>query len=501
MIFFAWVAVMFTTPLGEGDFFWHVKTGEWIWQHKSLPVSDPFSFTVKEINPLHPESKRIPFLLKQYWLGQLVFYAIWKGAGEAGMVIFRSLCYTGILLFLYKWLKQLRTGMVPMLAVVAVGSVLRNYSNERPQIFGYLLMPVLLFLLERIRTSGQVKAPSWPAIALPLVMLLWSNCHGSFILGIVVICLYAAGHIIDCLRGREQLGRGALILFAASALITLVNPNGYGAFTEFFALSSSYTNLVVEYISPLRLAYQHHIFDYGYWILLVAALLTTAFSLRRMATAHLLVIAALIGLSLTGTRYIPFFIMIVPLLGSYLPELQPGKWLCYAPVLVVLAMLATADYGNVMKFRAERAFPVNASRFLGEVNPAGNMFNYIGWGGYLMCYTSHPVFIDGRTLVEDLLPIHNRVLGGLGWQAILDSYAINFIMIPGTDAITLQAYPLLLQLLGADQWSLVYQDEVALIFIRNSAKNSAIVTRYAIDKGKISTHIQARWQWQTVNNF
>jgi hypothetical protein len=74
-------------------------------------------------------------------------------------------------------------------------------------------------------------------------------------------------------------------------------------------------------------------------------------------------------------------------------------------------------------------------------------------------------------------------------------------MIPGTDAITLQAYPLLLQLLGADQWSLIYQDEVALIFIRNSAKNSAIVTRYAIDKGKISTHIQARWQWQTVNNF
>jgi len=501
VIFFAWVAVMFTTPVGEGDFFWHVKTGEWIWQHKSLPVSDPFSFTVKDINPFNPESKRIPFLLKQYWLGQLAFFGIWKAAGETGMVVFRALCYTGILLFIYNWVRKIRNGIVPLLTAVFVGNVLRNYSNERPQIFGFLLLPILVYTLEQIRKSRSVISPPWPLITLPCVMLIWSNCHGSFILGVVTIALYAAGHLLEWMRGREPLNRAALTLFAFSALITLINPNGYGAFREFFSLSRSYTNQVAEFISPLRLAYQHHVFDYSYWFLLLAALLTVTLSIRRMATEHLLVISSLMGLSLTGTRYIPFFAMAVPLLCSYLPEIKPGKLLRFIPALIVLLLLATADYGNVLKFRAERAFPAEASRFLREVHPKGNMFNYVGWGGYLMCYTDYPVFIDGRTLIEELLPVHNSILAVAGWQGTLENYQINFMVIPGTDSISLQAYPLLLQLLGDDRWSLIYQDEIALILIRNTVDNSSIVKRYAMDKSIISSHIQARWKWQMKNDF
>lgn len=504
LIFFTWIAIIFTTPVGEGDFFWHVKTGEWIWQHKALPTADPFSFTVKEINPFNPESERIPFLLKQYWLGQLVFYGIWSAAGEAGMVAFRSLCYTGILLFLYRWAAQLRTGIVPLLTVAAVGNVLRNYSNERPQLFGFILLPVLIYTLEQIRTAPELPPPRWPFFTLPLVMIAWSNCHGSFILGIVVIILYLVSHLFDCIRGGNKLPVRSLIVMSTAIIATLLNPNGFGAFKEFFALSSSYTSLVAEYISPIRLAYQHHLFDYSYWFLLTAAVLLLVFYCRRMATAHLLVMAALMGLSLTGTRYIPFFVIAVPLLCRYIPEWQPKKAirLCNVlPLLIVLLLVATADYRNILKFRAERSFPAKASAFLNEVRPSGNMFNYIGWGGYLMCYNSYPVFIDGRTLVEDLLPVHNRVLAGQSWQAILDNYSINFMIIPGTDAISIQAYPLLLQLLGNDQWSLIYQDEIALILIRNSAANNQILGRFAMDRALLSSHIQARWKWQMTNDF
>src|SRR6185369_16752576 len=183
VIFFAWVAVMFTTPVGEGDLFWHVKTGEWIWQHKSLPASDPFSFTVKDVNPFNPESKRIPFLLKQYWLGQLAFFGLWKEAGETGIVVFRSLCYTGILIFLYAWGRRLAgNSLWPFCGVILAGKVLQNYSNERPQLFAFICMPLLLFLLEKLRTVNESRPPLWISVCFPLVMLLWSNCHGSYIL-------------------------------------------------------------------------------------------------------------------------------------------------------------------------------------------------------------------------------------------------------------------------------------------------------------------------------
>lgn len=501
LIFFVWIAVMFTTPVGEGDFFWHVKTGEWIWQHKALPTSDPFSFTVKDVNPYNPDSGRIPFLLKQYWLGQLFFYGIWTLAGEAGMVIFRSFCFTGILVFLYRCSRKYQKGIVPLLTVVLAGNVLRNYSSERPQIFAFILMPILIFLLEQIRTSQRLKPVSLTVTALPALMLLWSNCHGSFILGMVVIALYSAGHLIEWSRGRGKLNSTSLLLYSCALLAALINPNGYGAFKEFFSVSSSYLSLVAEFRSPIELAFQYHAVDYFYWILFFAASITVITSFKKMAAEHILVISALMGLSLTGTRYIPFAIMVAPLLSIYIPEPRPGKLLCFLPALIMLLLLTTADYGNILKFRAERSFPVKASKFLNEVKPNGNMFNYIGWGGYLMCHTSHPVFIDGRTLVEEHFPLHNRILAGRDWQAILDSYGINFMIIPGTDTISLQAYPLLLQLLGDNSWALIYHDEVALVLLRDSAENSEVIKRYATDKSAITAHIQARWKWQMANDF
>lgn len=501
IIFFAWIAVMFTTPVGEGDFFWHVKTGEWIWQHKALPDSDPFSFTIKDVNPYNPESGRIPFLLKQYWLGQLFFYGIWKFAGEAGMVVFRSACFTWVLFFLYRWSRRYQQGIVPLLTVVIAGNVLRNYSGERPQIFAFMLMPVLIFLLEQIRTAEKPGAASLPVIALPAVMLLWSNCHGSFILGIVMIALSALGHLVERFKSGEKLNLFKIRLYAGAILVTLINPNGFGAFKEFFSLSKSYTNQVAEFTSPIVLAYKYNAVDYFYWMMFVAALITIITSFKKMSVAHILVISSLMGLSLTGTRYIPFALMATPLLAIYIPELRPGKLRRLLPAIVVLPLILTANYGNVLKFRAERAFPEKASRFLNEVKPRGNMFNYIGWGGYLMCYNSYPVFIDGRTLVEELLTVHNNILTGREWQATLNRYGINFMIIPGTDAISLQAYPLLLQLLSDNSWALIYHDEVALVLLRNSPENYGILERYATDKSAISSHIQARWKWQLTNDF
>lgn len=501
VLFFAGIAVMFTTPVGEGDFFWHVKTGEWIWQHKALPDYDPFSFTVKDVNPFNPGSKRIPFLLKQYWLGQLGFYHLWRVAGEAGMVIFRSVCYTGILLFLYGWSRRRGEGIAPLLAVIATGNVLLNYSNERPQIFAFILMPLLLVLLERIRARGASGPDGVSLVSLPLVMVVWSNCHGSFILGVVVIALYGAACLVDRIRLGERVNSGSLVLMASAALVTGANPNGFGAFREFFSLSSGYTDLVAEFKSPILLATEFHVIDYYYWITLLATAATVISALRRTATHHLLVITALAALSLTATRYIPFFMLALPLLSGYLPRWRPSGVLRLAPLLVVILLLGTADYRNILKFRAERGFPVKAAEFLREAGPRGNMFNYIGWGGYLMCYSRYPVFVDGRTLIEDYLPIHNSILAGINWRETLEQYGINFMIIPGTDAITLQAYPLLLQLLGDNDWSLVYLDDTALVLVRNIAEHREIVERYAKDKGLISSHIQARWRWQTVNDF
>ncbi|SNB46654.1 hypothetical protein [Geobacter sp. DSM 9736] len=488
-------AVLFTFPIGDGDFFWHVKTGQWIWENKALPSADPFSYTVKDVNPFRPDSNRIPFLLKQYWLGQLALAGIWNMGGEAGMVAFRAAIYTGILAFLFWWGCRLKRGIWPLIILFLAGNVLRNYPNERPQIFAFVFMPLMLWLLERLRTGTEHRLKV--AILLPAVMLLWSNCHGSFILGQVVLVLYAAGMLGDTALGKaSSFEKFPLVPLLAALIAPLLNPNGLRAFTEFFNLSTAYKSQVTEYVSPLALAWRSHLFDYWFWALLLLALGTVILNVRRMALPHLLVIIALLGISMSGVRYIPFFVLAAPLLIPYLPDWQPQRRLALIPLAVAAIWAATADYRNVFKFRAERSFPAQAVKFLEEAKPAGRIFNYIAWGGYLMCHSGYPVFVDGRALAEEFVTLHDRVLFGVGWQKVLDDYNINLMLLPGTQPIDGSAYPLLLQLLDAPEWALIHADDTALAFARQVPENKAIIDRYAVSKGRISQHIKDRWGWQ-----
>jgi hypothetical protein len=65
----------------------------------------------------------------------------------------------------------------------------------------------------------------------------------------------------------------------------------------------------------------------------------------------------------------------------------------------------------------------------------------------------------------------------------------------------MQPYPLLFQLLSAPEWSLVYRDDVALVLVRNSARNRGLIERYAMDKNGMAEHISARIRWQTAGTL
>ena len=64
-------------PISDADFFWHLKTGEWIWSHRELPGDDPFSYTSAAT-----ENMRKHFILTSYWLSQLTYYLFYRIAGK-----------------------------------------------------------------------------------------------------------------------------------------------------------------------------------------------------------------------------------------------------------------------------------------------------------------------------------------------------------------------------------------------------------------------------------
>jgi len=67
---FVFAFLLASRPLSDGDFWWHLKTGEYIMRNFSIPRVDFYSFTVRGK----------PWVAHE-WLSEVIFYLIYSRAG------------------------------------------------------------------------------------------------------------------------------------------------------------------------------------------------------------------------------------------------------------------------------------------------------------------------------------------------------------------------------------------------------------------------------------
>ena len=111
-------------------------------------------------------------------------------------------------------------------------------SAARTQTFAYLLFVVLFWLL-----AADGRSPSRRVfLALPLLVL-WANVHGSAILGVGLVLLWAAAAVIGCGRRVDRgawRSRGRAVMLAVAAPVCLfVSPYG-------LALGSYYSDVLAR---------------------------------------------------------------------------------------------------------------------------------------------------------------------------------------------------------------------------------------------------------------
>jgi hypothetical protein len=76
---------LFSPAIADYDFWWTLKSGEYIAQFHRLPVPDRFAFTTALAHDTYPgESITRRFNLTFEWLAQLKFYSIYRLGGFAG---------------------------------------------------------------------------------------------------------------------------------------------------------------------------------------------------------------------------------------------------------------------------------------------------------------------------------------------------------------------------------------------------------------------------------
>ena len=83
----------------------------------TIPAQDPFSYVTQENRGKFEHTKfREPFLMRQYWLAQVLFYGFFEYFGGWGIVLLRSALLTLTVFLVYL---GLRRASVPLLVSLA----------------------------------------------------------------------------------------------------------------------------------------------------------------------------------------------------------------------------------------------------------------------------------------------------------------------------------------------------------------------------------------------
>ncbi len=447
----------------DGDLGRHLTIGEYILQTGNIPVRDLFSHT-RTGAPLAPHE----------WLAQVLFALSHRSLGLGGPVLWTAgltaLAF-GLAMHDASQRTQEQSPLLLTLVTLGAAAVSSVHWLARPHMFTLPLMAAWAAHMEGMRRCGQ--APLWRTAAL---MLLWVNLHGAFIVAFTLLGAYLA----EALWMRRPL-RLWLSHIGVALMATLANPVGWRVWEVVFGFLGS------RYLVARTGEYQSPNFQLiGFWPFLLSLALLFFLTTRKktaMPLSHALILTGWAALGLYSARNIAIFAVVaLPVLAEYLTSDLPAWWrqrennlrqLVHAArwqsgYLLLFLLLGTwwvhSPLGQAYNRYPAQRFPVAAVNWLEANPPAGEMFNYFDWGGYLLyrLWPEKRVFIDGQTdfYGEAFTREYERAItASQGWEDVMTRYQVQWAILPPD-------VPLTKALNTASGWETIYADETAIIFRR-----------------------------------
>jgi hypothetical protein len=494
----------YSSEIADTDFWWHLRTGQYIAETRSLPAPDPFSYTTGLGATAYEGEEQVRhFNLTHEWLAQTLWFVLYLAGGFPLLVLWKgallaALC--GIAGYLAAW----RSGnfYVGLAAAFAGMPVAKLFAADRPPLLTFLLVAVFVLILDKYYAGGMDRGV-W--LLIPL-QCLWANLHGGFFLGWVVLGAYVAGSWQLPARRRKTLW----IASGAALLASALNPNGWRVFEVLMNYRQSYlTGMLIEWRRPPLWGppYTFNVLLY----LSAAALLLNAKKVRLPDALLLLAFGAAALLAFRNVIFIAFLAPVFlaaygwPLVAARLPRLPASPVAAAAAVALSAALVSGFWQGNLFQLRAaEWRFPRQAAEFLQSNQIKARMFNSYEYGGYLIwsLWPQMQTFIDGRALNESVYRDYQKILYPSGGSAeesrrhrdeLLDQYGVEIVIMGGFEYVTGVIYPVVLGLADPKNqaWSLVYEDAQAVVFARNSEPNRNLIAFNRLEKSRVLNHLEA----------
>jgi hypothetical protein len=464
MCMFLLVGVVFgfaVRSIAEPDIWWHLRNGEEMVVHHTIPSVDTYSFGAAGSAWLDHE-----------WLSEIPFFLAFRAAGLQGIL---ALYFTLlVLIYLGVYYRTCREGadcksatlttlLAIFLGVVSIG--------PRILLFGWLCMVGLLLVLDHFQHTGKGL---W---LLPFLFAVWINLHGSWIFGMAVLGLtIAAGFVkgewglVVARRWTRAEYKYLLMATGASVVALFINPFGY-------RLPLYPFDLLFRQPSNLKYIEEWHSVDFGNGngklalLVILALLAAPLFSQRRWELHGVLLTAFALWAGLSHSRLLFFAgLVIPPLLASrfeLFPPYDPNIDKPWLNAVIMVGMLGGMIYFSppAVKLQqdVEGQYPAAALKFMRQHQLQGRIFNADWWGGYMEWNTPElKPFVDGRT---DIFVYNgtfdDHVRAGVIQQPfeILNKYRIDYVLLE-------PKRPLTYLLEHSPEWKTIYSDKVAELFQR-----------------------------------
>ncbi len=480
--------------LGDADTGWHIRNGELILATHSITRVDPFSSTMQG-KPWYAWE----------WLYDVGIGVVHRWGGLNGVVFVSAfiLALTFALMFRFALARGGTLAGTLLLSLLAIGAATIHFL-ARPHLLSWLLTVVWFHLLDSSETN---PAKSRKLFWLPVIMLLWVNVHGGFLLGFLLLGIYALPNLLVLIRARNSPERDLTktrckhlaVVTLLSGLATLVNPYGYKLHTHIYQYLSN--RFLMDHINEFQSPNFHGVAQQCFLLLCLIAVAAMAAWRIRVTLAELLVVLLAIASGLYASRNLPtsailLTLVLAPLLANR-AENKVGetegvpktrKLISYlhsrllrmealenrmrghvVPVLAVLVGIWICSYGGrfgttrlMAANFSEKKFPVQAVDFLQSNHIAGPIFAPDDWGGYLI-YRLYPVArvvtddrhdLYGEQFFKDYLKL---VRVRAGWEAVIAKNNIAWVLVPAES-------PLAAALEQEPDWNCEYRDNTGALF-------------------------------------
>lgn len=475
------------TPL-DSDMWWHLRAGEITWTTGHPMLVDSLSYTRSGVQ-----------WINHSWLSQVLMYAAFHWGGYLGLSALVAVLAVVSMFLLYV---QMNSPMgVRALIIVLTAVIASLVWSPRPQMISLTLFSGVLYVLYLYKW----KRRNFLWLLVPM-FILWSNVHGGYVLGLLLVGTMLGGEVLNHVMGYRsdadlsyrsiiQLGVWAIL----SGLAVVINPNGMLMWLIPFRTVGVQTlqNLVAEWASPDF----HQLILQPYLWMLFLVIFCMSISGKRVDCSDLLPVMLFGYLGLVSQRnFGPFALTAAPILDrSWLDALDTVKqansmmtervqawWsrlglsgrgqkplssqlqktinltLVFFLGLAAAGKLYVVSQPALVGMYESRLFPVGAVAWIKANQPPLNLFNSYAWGGYLTWnLRDDPVFVDGRTDLfnDEIIGDWLRVIrADAGWQLVVDHWQIKTILVESGSAIT--------RVLPQNGWKLVYSDDLAVVYTR-----------------------------------